>query len=319
MFLAPTKACFRVNGHSEWGMLHAQGATSPLTRTACKKKSLVRNVHTQALRKTLLISMCLAHPCTNFHLVFRYEGKPGKVFICGPIVLRSLEKGFHFLRNGNCPMAPKILKHLHSVEALLLIESRPWNLLQKKRINFQICVTAIYNNLYIDVSHSHHRPTAKLLNHDTSSESTFRIKVEVLVLASTVEHVIAIERVKRWTKEKPQQKHNNENEACRNIPPCTEHLHFHFLFNKPLAMLHPLSGTGLPEEPNVPHHVPLQGRTVHAFIYPVSVCVWSLWFCMTWLVNYKFNHHCTSDFFIVEMSGRKDRKTGKSDALIHML
>ncbi len=38
-------------------------------------------------------------------------------------------------------------------------------------------------------------------------------------------------------------------------------------------MLHPLSGTGLPEEPNVPHHVPLQGRPVHAFIYPVSVCV----------------------------------------------
>lgn len=32
------KACFRVNGHSEWRMLHAQGATSPLTRTACKKK-----------------------------------------------------------------------------------------------------------------------------------------------------------------------------------------------------------------------------------------------------------------------------------------
>ena len=43
-------------------------------------------------------------------------------------------------------------------------------------------------------------------------------------------------------------------------------------------MVHLLSETGSPEEPNVPHHLPLQRRPVHVFIYPVRVCVWSLRF-----------------------------------------
>ena len=83
-------------------------------------------------------------------------------------------------------------------------------------------------------------------------------------------------------------------------------------------MVHLLSETGSPEEPNVPHHVPLQRRPVHVFIYPVCVCVkFMVLYNMAGQLQIQSWLRC--GFFIVEMFGRKDRKTGKSDALIHML